>query len=245
MRSLGLVSMEIKKIFTKQRILFLVLFSIAALIAYQLNFSKMLGTENKYFTFFQFFGPVTGAFLGPFLGAISILLTELMNFFIIGNELNILNFVRVTPMIFAAFYFGSSGKKNLVAAIPIICMALFMLHPVGAQAWYYSLYWLIPLIAKLLKPSLLFRSLGATFTAHAIGSVIFLYTIPTTPQLWQTLIPIVLYERALFALGISASYLMANNFFIVMKSKVPKISIATEDKYDFVKGVFVVKNRGY
>lgn len=241
-----------RELLTKDRLIFVALFSVLALIAYNFNFAQMLGTENQFFTLFQFFGPITGAFLGPLFGSLTILLAEGMNVFIIGKEMNLINLIRLTPMMFAAFYFGSAGRKNLVAGVPIICMALFMLHPVGAQVWYYSFYWLIPVIVKVLgvipnigqflKNNLLFRSLGATFTAHAIGSVIFLYTIPTTVSLWQTLIPIVLFERLMFAMGISASYLIANNILIMLRNRVPEKVVKLSEKYNFVRGVFTSRN---
>jgi len=234
--------MDMRELLTKDRILFVLIFSILALIAYNINFSPMLGTENQSFTLFQFFGPIAGAFLGPVFGAVTILLAEGMNVFIVGNEINLINLIRLTPMMFAAFYFGSVGRKNLVALVPIVCMALFMLHPIGAQVWYYSVYWVIPLIGKILGKNLFFRSLGATFTAHALGSVIFLYTIPTTVTLWQTLIPIVLFERAMFAMGISVSYLIANNFLIMVRNKVPEKVVELSEKYNFTRGVFTSRN---
>ncbi|MFH1240577.1 MAG: hypothetical protein V1672_05170 [Candidatus Diapherotrites archaeon] len=244
--------MDVRELFTKDRILFVLIFSILAVIAYNFNFSPMLGTENQSFTLFQFFGPIAGAFLGPFFGSLTVLLAEGMNVFVIGKEINLINLIRLTPMMFAAFYFGSKGTKNIVAAVPIVCMALFMLHPIGSQVWYYSLYWLIPLIVKVLgvipligqrlKDNLLFRSLGATFTAHAVGSVIFLYTFSTTVSLWQTLIPIVLFERAMFAMGISVSYLVANNLLIMVRNKVPEKVVELSEKYNFTRGVFTSRN---
>jgi len=234
--------MNVRELLTKDRLLFVLIFSILALVAYNINFSPMLGTENQNFTLFQFFGPIVGAFLGPLFGALTILLAEGMNVFIVGNDLNLINLIRLTPMIFAAFYFGSAGKKNLVALVPIVCMALFMLHPIGAQVWYYSLYWVIPIIGKVMKNNLLFRSLGATFTAHALGSVIFLYTIPTTVTLWQTLIPIVLFERLMFAMGISASYLIANNILLLIKNRLPEKVVKLSENYNFIRGVFTSRN---
>ncbi|MFA6907667.1 MAG: hypothetical protein WC263_02465, partial [Candidatus Micrarchaeia archaeon] len=77
----------------------------------------------------------------------------------------------------------------------------------------YSLYWLIPAIALALPEHLLLRSLGSTFTAHAIGGVIWIYSFPTTPAFWMMLIPIVAFERLLFALGISGSYIAFNTLF--------------------------------
>ena len=58
--------------------------------------------------------------------------------------------------------------------------------------------------------TLIGRSLGATFTAHAVGGVLWIYTIPMTPEIYIALLPIVIVERTLFATGIAASYVAVN-----------------------------------
>ncbi len=76
------------------------------------------------------------------------------------------------------------------------------MHPVGQVAWFYSLYWLIPVMLYALGSRSLFNeSLGATFVQHAVGSVLWLYLVPTTSALWISLIPVVAVERLLCALG--------------------------------------------
>jgi len=58
-------------------------------------------------------------------------------------------------------------------------------HPVGAQAWFYSMYWLLPVLLFLLPARTQFtEALGATFVQHAVGSVIWLYVVPTTAVIW-------------------------------------------------------------
>ena len=193
-----------------KQLFFILAFSILVLIGSQINFSALLGADNQFFTLFQFFGPTAGAFLGPVVGAASVLLAQLANFVLVGKEFSIVNLFRLTPMLFAAAYFGSKGmRQKYFAAIPLLAMAAFWLHPVGQEAWFYALYWLIP-IAATLKPGLVSRSVGATFTAHAVGSVAFLYAVPTAAALWVGLIPIVALERGLFSLGIAGSYLVFN-----------------------------------
>lgn len=194
------------------------------LVGSQLNFAPILGVENQFFTLFQFFGPTAGAFLGPVIGAASVLLAELVNFVFVGKELSIINVIRLTPMLFAAAYFGMKSLKNkrIVAAVPLVAMVAFWLHPVGQEAWFYALYWLIPIVATL-KPNLITRSIGATFTAHAVGSVAFLYAIPTTPALWIGLIPIVAMERGLFSIGIAGSYIVFNT--VMAKLHLPVFEI--------------------
>jgi len=228
--------MDLRKLITKKRILFISLFVLLVLIANQLNFSKVIGSNQQYFTFFQFFGPIAGAFLGPVFGAISVLGAQLIEFIASGKAFDFVNLLRLAPMIFAAYYFGKFGVKSLKGAlipiVPLICMALFMLHPIGGQAWYYSLYWLIPLIAFLFfKKRLFARSLGATFTAHAIGSTVWLYSIPMTVQQWQALIPIVAYERILFAAGISVSFIVFNTVLAKLEHLLPSEIISIDYSY--------------
>ena len=183
------------------------------LIGKQINFSPLVGADNQFFTLFQFFGPVAGAFLGPFFGVIAVAFAQLIDFFIIGKEASLINILRLSPMLFAAYYFGSK-KKNLNIIVPLIAIALFILHTVGREVWFFSLFWTIPIIAKLLPEkysnSIIARSLGATFTAHAVGGAFWVWTIPMTAGQWVALIPIVIYERLLFAAGIAASYIAFN-----------------------------------
>lgn len=127
--------------------------------------------------------------------------------------------------------------------LPITCMIAFYLHPIGQQAFAYSLYWLIPPgiyalkylqggcrrqsrrslgedggerwnPAKLLaKPGptlikIITPALRITFITHAVGSILWIYTIPTTPGYWTALIPIVALERLCLA-GATAGVLFA------------------------------------
>jgi hypothetical protein len=211
---------DFRKLAEPKRLLFVLIFGIVALAAYKINFSQLLGAENQFFTLFQFFGPIAGSFLGPFLGAASVLVAEILNFLLAGKAFSWVNLFRLTPMLFAAYYFGKKGSK-FVALVPVMCMALFIMHPVGGQIWYYSLYWLIPLAAAFFPNRLFMKSLGATFTAHAVGSIIFLYTLPTTLGLWQMLIPVVAFERVMFALGITFSYIAVNAVLSRLENIVP------------------------
>jgi len=133
-------------------------------------------------------------------------------------------------MLAAAYYFGTAGKlRKYSLVIPIAAIILFVINPVGSQAWVYSLYWLIPIICALVKPnSLFFKALGATFTAHCIGSIVWLYLVnPMTPELWLALIPVVAIERFAFATGITVSFVavnaLLNKFFADSKTEVLNI----------------------
>ncbi|MBI2548517.1 hypothetical protein HYW21_04155 [Candidatus Woesearchaeota archaeon] len=199
--------------FHAKKIAFIFLFLIMALVAMRINFSSLVGAKNQFFTLFQFFGPIAGSILGPFVGILTVLGAEVVDFFIVGKEATFINLIRLTPMLFAAYYFGSKSKK-FATFIPIMAIAVWMLHPMGRQVWYFSLYWTIPLIIRLLPQkyaqNLGLKSLGATFTAHAVGGAVWIWSVPMTAEQWIGLIPVVAYERLLFALGIAGSYILVN-----------------------------------
>lgn len=191
----------------KQKILFLIIFIVLSLIAFQIPVSKIVGSGQN-FTLFEFIGPIGGMFLGPFFGALAAFFVRAIDLIIGPKTLDLLTIIRFLPMMLAAVYFGMKSKKS--ALIFPICIVLFLVHPIGQRAWLYPLLWLIPLVATLGKKRLIFNSLGSTFTAHAVGSTIFLYAFGLTPQVWLSLIPVVLIERGLFTIGIWVSYLVLN-----------------------------------
>jgi len=116
-------------------------------------------------------------------------------------------------MLFAAYYFGTKNKRVSII-VPIISILIFISHPIGREVWFFTLFWTIPIIATILpnkySMSIPLKSLGATFTAHSVGGALWIWTIPMTAGQWITLIPIVIYERLLFAAGIGISYIALN-----------------------------------
>jgi hypothetical protein len=82
--------------------------------------------------------------------------------------------------------------------LPIFCFLLFVFHP--TSSFWYGLYWFIPVILFSQKNifAVAFRS---SFVAHAVGSVIWCYTIPMSSSQWIALIPIVAVERFVMAAG--------------------------------------------
>lgn len=106
------------------------------------------------------------------------------------------------PGLCAALYWQMPSKIYR-AGLPLLCMALFLVHPVGIAAAPYAFYWFIPFVIAFIKSENIWtHALASTFTAHAIGSVIWLYTMPITAAMWLALIPIVACERMLYAAGI-------------------------------------------
>lgn len=243
--------MDIKNMFSKKRLVFLVIFLAAAFIANRINFSALVGAENQYFTLFQFFGPIAGAFLGTIFGVVAVLGAQIMDYLILGKAFTLINVVRLLPMLFAIYYFANYSKKEnmgkiFMVLVPLAAIILFVTHPIGKGAWYFSMYWLIPILGVMLPKwmpgKLFFRSLGATFTSHAIGSVAWLYTVPMTAEQWTGLIPVVAYERFIFAAGIAVSYVMVNTAltFVVDKAKLPLGTISVDKGYILSKRLFRV-----
>lgn len=191
----------------KKQILFAIIFTVLGLLAFQVSVNKIVGSGQS-FTLFEFLGPLGGMFLGPVLGAISAFFVRLLNIIIFHQKLDLLTVIRFLPAMLAAVYFGLKTKKT--AVIFPVCIALFLLNPIGRSSWPYSFIWLIPFAATFFKKKLILNSLGATFTAHAVGSVIFLYTFGLTPAAWLSLIPVVFIERGVFTVGIWLSCLGFN-----------------------------------
>jgi len=205
---------DIMKILSVRGLAFLALFALLAFVGLKIDMFSIQGTGGKAFTLFEFFGPMAGGFLG-LAGVAAVGIAKITAAIAGGTAFTLIDLVKLTPMMFAAYYFWRNGSRGLAdklgIAIPALAMLAFWLHPIGQQAWFYALYWTIPIAAKFIPDRILWRSFGATFTAHAVGSVLFLYTIPTDPMLWIGLIPVVAVERTIFALGITASYLVFTN----------------------------------
>jgi hypothetical protein len=251
--------MKINNIFnnikvTKKHIFFLILFAVLVFVGRRVNFSTVIGADNQFFTLFQFFGPIAGAFLGPVVGAISVLFAHGTDYILAGKAFTLINLIRLTPMLFAAIYFGSRKKlfgkpvlgKVFGVAIPLIAMGIYLAHPIGRQAWLYAMFWWVPVIVAILPTkysnNLILKSFGATFTAHAVGSAAWAWTIPMTPEAWISLIPIVAFERTIFALGIIGSYVGMN---VVLAKITDKFNIPTDilhvDKSYLISRLFKFK----
>lgn len=192
---------------TLKHILFVILFAILGFVALQVPVARIVGSDQN-FTLFDFFAPVTGLFLTSIPGALSVLLVKIVDIIYIKHQVDWVSIARLAPLPLAAWYFGSQFRGR--AGVALVCMVLFILHPIGREAWQYSMYWWIPVLAVFFPQSLFFRSLGSTFTAHAVGGVVFLYAFNLPASLWLGLIPVVFVERMLFAGGIWLSFFIFN-----------------------------------
>ncbi|MBI4991334.1 hypothetical protein HZB96_04545 [Candidatus Gottesmanbacteria bacterium] len=189
----------------KKHIFFIITFTILGLIALQIPFTRLLGSNVK-FTLFDFLAPTAGAFLGTAPGVISVFLMQAINYLIHGAKFDIGGIIRLFPTLFAVAYFAKKRTFNII--VPVLAIIAFNLNPIGRSAWQYSMFWLIPIAAHFFRKNLFVRSLGATFTAHAVGGALWVWAFGLTQAMWLALIPQVIMERVLMAAGISAFYLV-------------------------------------
>lgn len=205
----------------KKKIIFILLFAIIGFGLLQLPFTKILGANAK-FTAYDFFSPVAGGFLSTWIGFLAVLIAQLSNFFYklsSGSVLDLALVVRILPTLFGVLYFATKSRKILL--VPLIAIFGFWLHPIGRQVWYFPLiFWLIPIVAFFLKDRYLFlRALGATFTIHSVGGLIWIWAFDLPATVWQALIPQVIVERMLFAGGITLSYIIIESFLRYLAEK--------------------------
>ena len=162
--------------------------------------SLIIGSSLAFFSLASIVAPLIGVFggLGVLLG-VGLIKASLS--FVLGYGF-LFSAIYFLPHLAAAFYFQQNSIFKLI--VPIIAMAIFIIHPQGSFA--YSLLWLIPIICYFAKTNIIAKSLGATFSAHVVGSVIWLFTNSMTSEIWLGIIPVALMERTLFAAGIAIGY---------------------------------------
>ncbi|OGL67113.1 hypothetical protein A3B21_04880 [Candidatus Uhrbacteria bacterium RIFCSPLOWO2_01_FULL_47_24] len=203
---------------TKKNVLFITIFVILGFIALQIPVAQLAGSKVK-FTIYDAFAPVAGSFIGSIPGAIAVFLMQFFNFLVHGAQIEDAGTViRFFPLLFAVLYFAKKGKVNII--IPVLAIAAFIAHPIGRTVWYFSIFWLIPIAAHFFRDRfLLVRALGATFTAHAVGGALWIWVFALPAPVWNSLIPVVITERLLFALGISGSFILVNNLLGFLEKK--------------------------
>lgn len=221
----------------KSKILFVLFFIAVGFIALQIPVNTLAASRVK-FTLFDLFAPISGAFLGSPLGIISVLGMQAVNLAAHGfrgvdhtSLLKLVATLRFLPMIFGVWFFAKKEGRLLV--LPALSILAFNLHPIGRTVWFYSLFWLIPFIVWPFRERFLIaRSLGTTFVAHSVGGAVWIWAFNLPANVWISLIPVVILERAIFALGISASYILTNNIlaYLAAKKLLPA-RISTDKRY--------------
>ena len=168
----------------------------AIFIARLLPFNLIIGSQFSMFSWTSVFAPVIGLQCGLAWVGCFLLTPKLLTVVSLGKF-----FLHRLPLICSARVFAKADIWMSVG-IPVVCMFLFMMHPVGGQAWTYAMYWVIPIGLHALNQSAWSRALQASFVAHAVGSVVWLYTGSISADVWMSLIPIVAVERLAMAGGI-------------------------------------------
>lgn len=176
-------------------------FSVFLKAASLFKISYVIGSYSAFFSATNIVMPAVGLCGGSvtawFVFCIGCLLR-----IILGHGTIVLLAVNHIPGFFAALYCVNRGFF-IRFLVPVICFLLFVLHPIGRQAFPYAFYWVIPMFLYFMRQrSIFLTALGSTLVAHAIGSVLWLYFVPMDAALWWGLIPIVAIERLLFALGV-------------------------------------------
>lgn len=186
-----------------------------------ISFGPLMGSLKGKLLASQVVLPLSGAFTDG-IGLLLIFLTSSILSFSFKFSLYSLATVYHIPSFFAALSFntglfsGYLGRLSYISRyinfiIPAICSILFIAHPVGALVPFYVLYWSVPVIIEFWgKTSIFLRALAATFIAHSVGTVFFIYSIPSDANLWLNLAQIVWLERIVLALSITVNYKLIN-----------------------------------
>lgn len=171
-------------------ILFLVL------VAKIVPFNWIVGSSHAFFSYTTMMAPVVAKQFG----------FSWIFLFLISKKICSLSFLffsllHKAPLLFAA---RAYQQRHWLTSLflPALCMLLFMFHNTGSVAWGYSLFWLIPMMMYFVADCAVARALTSSFVAHAVGSVVWLYTTDMSSSMWLALIPVVMCERLLMAGGI-------------------------------------------
>jgi hypothetical protein len=166
--------------------------------------------------------PLLGAFCGSF-GSVAYIITKLCANICMLKTLYI-PLSQLGLGTCAASLYWAKERYIVRIGIPALCFALFVLHPVGSGAVAYACLWFIPMVLAVIAPRNVFcSSLASTFTAHAVGSVIHLYTINAmSVEQWHALIPVALLERLIFTCGMTIMYTLIHSTLQALKAYILK-----------------------
>lgn len=166
--------------------------------------SGIIGSHAAYFSASNMLMPVLGSSFGGFIGLLATLCIRALYVSTTRAVLPSLLLIYHIPQLFASGMMLVHSKKVKVVFFGAAIL-LFVTHPIGSVAWIYPCVWLIPVILTLVFPgTILERASTATFAAHVVGSLIYLYAVPMTALQWTALVPIVFLERTVFICGMCA-----------------------------------------
>jgi hypothetical protein len=182
-----------------------IVFSSVLIVSSFFKVSFIIGSKNAFFCISDLVVPVASLFGGAWLSGALLVVRYLIS----GID-PLLFIFKHMPGLCGALYLSSSHKARVL--IPLLCIVIFCMHPTGSQAFLLSAYWLIPVAVYRAQSGTIARVIGASFMAHAVGSVVWLYTVPMAAWQWNLLIPIVWIERLVYALGMWL-FLIGYSFF--------------------------------
>jgi hypothetical protein len=192
-----------------------------------IKFSCIIGSQMAFFSGVNVMAPLAGRWFGV-AGSCGLLLLGLATHSLLLGMFTLKSLAFYVPGFCAALYWATP-HASIRLFLPLLCILLFILNPVGWQACVYTLYWLIPVCIYFLPHHTVFsQALGSTFIAHAVGSVIWIYADPMTPAIWLALIPVVLFERLLFATGMFLMLRIASVINSQHSSVLPLYSMSKE-----------------
>ncbi|MBV8660719.1 MAG: hypothetical protein JO129_01060 [Candidatus Dependentiae bacterium] len=178
-----------------KKIASIISFCLATLVAF-FPFNFIIGSKAALFSCATMAIPALGYQYSLLYVILYIFTKSLFSF-----SMPFLFFLHRLPLFFASIALRSWNAKIFVG-IPMIAMILFCMHTVGSQVFYYSWYWFIPIfIYFFAKDTLYSRALAASFIAHAIGSLVWLYFGNIPAEVWTALMPLVIVERLIIAAG--------------------------------------------
>lgn len=164
--------------------------------------SYVFGSHAAFFSLSNCMVPLSGRYLG-LTGIFLITLFHIIARSIVGGITPLSFLLYHIPGICASAYWAAPNVMTRLL-LPIAMFVLFIVHPVGAGSLLYASLWLIPVAVYALRLNHLFaHALASTFIAHSVGSVLWLYALPTTALFWNSLTPVALIERITFALGMT------------------------------------------
>ena len=221
---------------------FAILFAALFMVLTKVKLTPILGTQMK-FSASVFFGPTIASLIGITPGTLSIILAHAFGLIVGFYKIkNITSYFTFLPIILAGIYFAKMFKGDRKMIIPsAIAILLFLLHPIGREVWFYSLFWTIPIFISLFKKKTdvllrlkFFRvyayALGSAYVDHAVGSIIYLYYLNIPAKFWVQAIPLTLIERFIIAGGITFSYFAVKTAMKALKEIAVSVAVIVEEK---------------
>lgn len=184
----------------------------SCLLAIKMPLFFMIGSWTTFFSAVSAIGPLAGYFGGVFGSAGYLIVRITWRLLFASAPFGITCLINTVPGWCATAFWIVPAVVGSVF-VPLSAIVLFVMHPVGAQAYMYALLWLVPIGIYCLRSvnisfahTFFAQALCATFVAHAVGSVLWLYGMPAMhPESWVLLAPLALAERLFFAAGMTVA----------------------------------------